>query len=339
MIDTAKVKITIDKEFSALIPAMAAHEREQLEKNLVADGGCREPITLWDFNGKLILLDGHNRYEICKRRGLGHSFKRKKFFDRNAARNWVIENALGRRNITDEQRRYLLGKLWQETAKSDGGRPKTTATVAEVLEAPVTAETIAAEHGVSERTVHNAAEFAKTIDTIGEKSPELKAAILSGEVQASSSDLEAIAEAPKRKVESVAKKVAAGDKKAVKDAAAAEVKSQEEKPATDPNGLEIPKRLQPIFEAQPKFRSIVQQLGRIQSEIDELRKTEAGAFLNEAFERIKTDIGNAQREVKFATPHQICPYCKGKGCKRTGSAKTPCRENGWTVKGVKGAGE
>ncbi len=219
MIEAAtKVKITIDKEFSALIPAMASHEREQLEKNLVADGGCRDPIVLWDFNDKLILLDGHNRYEICKRRGLGHTFKKKRFFDRNAARNWVIENQLGRRNITDEQRRYLLGKLWQETSKSDGGRPKTTATVAEVSEAPVTAEAIAAAHGVSERTVHNAAEFAETVDAIGDKSPELKAAILSGEVQASAADLEAIAEAPKRKVESVAKKVAAGNAKAVKEA-------------------------------------------------------------------------------------------------------------------------
>lgn len=219
MIDTAtKVKITIDKEFSALIPAMAAHEREQLEKNLVAERGARDPIIVWEFNEKLILLDGHNRYEVCRKHGLGYPVKRKKFFDRNAARNWVIENQLGRRNITDEQRRYLLGKLWQETSKSDGGRPKTSATVAVVSEAPVTAETIAAAHGVSERTVHNAAEFAETVDAIGDKSPELKAAILSGEVQASAADLEAIAEAPKRKVESVAKKVAAGNAKAVKEA-------------------------------------------------------------------------------------------------------------------------
>jgi hypothetical protein len=112
-----------------------------------------------------------------------------------------------------------------------------------------------------------------------------------------------------------------------------------EKVINDPNGVPIPKKLREVFDAQPEFRSIVQQLGKTLGSIDELRKTPAGVILAERFERIRADIHNAQRELKFSMPHAVCPYCKGAGCKRTGADKTPCRETGWAVKGMTGAGE
>lgn len=111
------------------------------------------------------------------------------------------------------------------------------------------------------------------------------------------------------------------------------------KELNDPNGVPIPKKFFPVFDAQSEFRGIVQQLGKVKSAIDELRKTPAGVFLAERFERIKVDLNNAQREVKFSMPHCVCPYCKGKGCTRTGADKTPCRQTGWTIKGVKGTDE
>ena len=120
-----------------------------------------------------------------------------------------------------------------------------------------------------------------------------------------------------------------------------------EKPADPPaddtpdpeEPAKVPKKFAAVFEDQAEFRSIVQQLGKTLSSIEELAAKPSGVFLNEAFERIKAEIGNAQREVKFAMPHQVCPYCKGAGCKPTGASKSPCRQTGWTVKGVKGPGE
>lgn len=52
--------IQIDAAFKAQIPPLSVEEREQLEANIAAHG-CRDPLTVW--NG--VLLDGHNRYEIC----------------------------------------------------------------------------------------------------------------------------------------------------------------------------------------------------------------------------------------------------------------------------------
>jgi hypothetical protein len=82
--------------------------------------------------------------------------------------------------------------------------------------------------------VVNDGKFAETLDAIGEKAPELKRAILAGEVKASTAQLEAIAEEPKRTVKIVAKKVAAGDKKAVK-------KAVEREPGDDTQAIDAEK--------------------------------------------------------------------------------------------------
>jgi len=55
-------RIIIDEEFKGLCPPLSTKERDQLENNIIAEG-CREPIILWQG----IIIDGHNRYEICTR--------------------------------------------------------------------------------------------------------------------------------------------------------------------------------------------------------------------------------------------------------------------------------
>jgi hypothetical protein len=57
----------IDPEFKKLIPALSAEEYMQLETNINEDG-CRDPLTVWQEEN--LLLDGHNRFEICKRYGM-----------------------------------------------------------------------------------------------------------------------------------------------------------------------------------------------------------------------------------------------------------------------------
>ena len=98
----------------------------------------------------------------------------------------------------------------------------------------------------------------------------------------------------------------------------------------------VPIKFMDVFGQQHNFRSLVKKLGENLAAIEHLRNTTAGTFLAERFEAIKTDIGNAQRALKFSMPHDVCGYCQGKGCKRTGSDKTPCREGGWVAKGMKG---
>lgn len=89
------MEITIDPEFKALIPPLAADELRQLEENILRDG-CRDPLVVW--NG--ILIDGHNRHEICTRNGLPFETVQVQFESRTHARIWMRHNQAGRRNLT-----------------------------------------------------------------------------------------------------------------------------------------------------------------------------------------------------------------------------------------------
>lgn len=105
--------LKIDPEFAALIPPLAPEEREQLERNILADG-CRDPLTVWDG----VIVDGHNRYEICTGHGLDFVVKPQLLTDRAAALLWIEENQIGRRNITDDQRTAIAESIRERRSKA-----------------------------------------------------------------------------------------------------------------------------------------------------------------------------------------------------------------------------
>jgi len=145
----------IDPEFKALIPPLLPEEREQLEHNIAERRKCYDPIILWEG----IIIDGHNRYEICMKQGIEFGIEEIRLPDREAAKVWIIENQLGKRNLTDVARMdmaLLKEEMLREKAKknlSDGGRkggskPLPLSSKPE-LETVHVQETIATEAGVS----------------------------------------------------------------------------------------------------------------------------------------------------------------------------------------------
>ena len=92
--------LEIDPEFKTLIWPLRKEEYLQLEVNLTIDG-CREPIITWNN----IIIDGHNRYEICNRLHIPYAVREMPFENRERAIVWICSNQLGRRNITEETRR------------------------------------------------------------------------------------------------------------------------------------------------------------------------------------------------------------------------------------------
>jgi hypothetical protein len=103
---------------------------------------------------------------------------------------------------------------------------------------------------------------------------------------------------------------------------------------------DIPPKLLPAFDEAKAFTSLIRQCGEMRTELDRLAESPAGVFLAEAMTRLVADLVNLQRGIKFAKPHGVCPYCKGKGCKPEGPGlKAPCRGTGWVVRGVKGDGQ
>lgn len=159
--------IKIDREFQNLIPALSQEERQQLEANIIEHGGARDPLVVWQQEDAAdILLDGHNRYEICERLGLPYEVEHLDFDDRDEAADWIDRNQLGRRNLSKQDYKLLLGRRYNRAKKAQGGRSDREFGEEKVT-APKTAEKLAKEHGVTEKTVRNAGKFQEAAAKLG----------------------------------------------------------------------------------------------------------------------------------------------------------------------------
>lgn len=111
-------ELVIDEEFKTLIPALRMDEIVELESSIIQDG-CRDPLTVWGN----IIIDGHNRFDICQRRGIEFATVSKNFADRVDAMIWIRRNQLARRNLTDDQRSINAERLRQlESQKAKAER-------------------------------------------------------------------------------------------------------------------------------------------------------------------------------------------------------------------------
>lgn len=93
------MNLSINPEFKNLIPALDKNEYDQLEESILSEG-CRESIVAWNNT----IVDGHNRYEICTNHQIDFNVIHKEFESESHAKLWMIDNQLGRRNLTDFMR-------------------------------------------------------------------------------------------------------------------------------------------------------------------------------------------------------------------------------------------
>jgi len=97
-----------------------------------------------------------------------------------------IAAALGRRNLSEDQKSYLRGKRYQSEKKKVGAQPdnqnKNKGTAVVPLK---TSESLATEYNVHPNTIKNDAKYADAVDTIAKSAgKQYKDAILSGELGA-----------------------------------------------------------------------------------------------------------------------------------------------------------
>jgi len=106
--------IFVDPEFKSLLDPLTPAEIGTLEQNLISERRALDPIVVWKETR--IVLDGHNRIEICATRGIKYSLVFKSFPDtpegRTKALEWVIEHQMGRRNLSEEAKKRL--KEWRQ---------------------------------------------------------------------------------------------------------------------------------------------------------------------------------------------------------------------------------
>ena len=189
--------LAIGSEFASKIPPLREEELKQLEENILADGVIINPLIVW--NG--VIVDGHNRYRILQQHPeIQFTTYEKAFSDRYEAIAWICKNQLGRRNLTPEQRKYLIGKQYEAEKQSNGGDRKSSMKKSvgqndQLIERKHTRRRIADENNVNESFVRRAESFANGVDAAEAVEPGIKQSILSGTLKVTNQDVSAIAKA------------------------------------------------------------------------------------------------------------------------------------------------
>jgi hypothetical protein len=97
------MNIVINEELQKYIDPLTPNEYAALERSLLAEG-CRDALVLWGE----VLIDGHNRYEICSKYDLPFkTVQNDSFKSLEDVLLWMIDNQLGRRSVSDFQRGML----------------------------------------------------------------------------------------------------------------------------------------------------------------------------------------------------------------------------------------
>lgn len=108
----------IDTELNDVLPALSDEDYKALEESLLTDGFKGAPIMVWGD----IIVDGHNRYEICRKHDIPFEIKEVDFESKEEAMCWMIRQQIGRRNLMPLQRIKVVEKyrpLYRKLAKEN----------------------------------------------------------------------------------------------------------------------------------------------------------------------------------------------------------------------------
>jgi len=213
---TTMPKLKVNPDIQQFLDGPRDEENEVLEKSIVTQG-VRDDIIVWDKDDTIV--DGHNRWTICLKHNIVPPVRRLSFVDEEAIKDWILENQLGRRNLTPNRFLDYLGTLYN---RQKGG----------VKSEKELVEKLAKKAGVSEKTVRRSGEFADGVNALDKVLGKLeKNAALTGKSELTKEEIREVGKAKtpaavKRTVE-IVKERAAVKKKAkakVKSTAKAKIK-------------------------------------------------------------------------------------------------------------------
>ncbi len=208
------INLKIDPEFQSQIPPLTDDEFKQLEENILKEGKLISPLIVWNNT----LVDGHNRYAILQKHPeIYFSTMPLPFESREEVLAWICKNQLGRRNLTPEQKKFLIGKQYSVEHRKPGGNGNNqyTVTVEEPVQEelcqidtipPTSAEAstrkqIAERNNVSESYVVRSEKFMRGVQIMDQMIPGMQEKILSGQFKVRDADMHRLARAnfPNRK--------------------------------------------------------------------------------------------------------------------------------------------
>ena len=116
---------------------------------------------------------------------------------------WICKYQLGRRNLSPERKKFLLGKEYESTKLAVGAPLGSKHGIRKcgqndhIFTESRTCQRIASEHGVGEKTVRRAEKYSQGIDAAEEAVPGAQEEILTGRIKATDAQIAALPAIPK----------------------------------------------------------------------------------------------------------------------------------------------
>lgn len=121
-------KIQIDEELEDLLPRLSEDDSNSLTQSLIENGFDQKfgRIKVWfpeNNDGTGYIVDGHNRYKICRKNDIelsDYCFEPVYFDSKEEVVKWMLENQLARRNLQTIQRIAIAEKyrpIYEKQAK------------------------------------------------------------------------------------------------------------------------------------------------------------------------------------------------------------------------------
>lgn len=275
--------IVVNEELKAYIDPLTPDEYEALERSLLAEG-CRDALVLWGDT----LVDGHNRYGICRKHDIPFkTVQNERFQSLDDVHLWMIEQHLGRRSVSDFQRGVLALRKREILAER---RARAAAAAAEGGEAApdVPFDTEGAQPAPSKPARPAATETRKEIarearissNQVGmiekirkEAAPEVVAAVKSGTLSISAAA--AVASLPEEEQKAAA---SAGD--AELKEAAKRVRESKRKPREKPTD-EVKALREQVAELEAENRNLRREIDALRARLGDATPEDADEALAE----------------------------------------------------------
>ncbi|MCU0470689.1 MAG: hypothetical protein MUF58_19040 [Arcicella sp.] len=195
-VERVKNSIEIITELQEFIRPLTKEQYTQLEQNIIQHG-CQDALVLWETTeyelGRgenetpvYILVDGHNRYAICKANKIDFKITLKVFVSIDDVKDYMIDLQIGRRNLSLEEESYYRGLKYNAQKRNRGIILQASADEEPVINV---AENLALTYNVSSRTIKNDGKFA---DGMSKLSKSLREEILQGVSKISRKDIQSL---------------------------------------------------------------------------------------------------------------------------------------------------
>jgi len=180
--------LAVIDRFKHLVVQISENEQQKLEKSILTLG-CKKPIIAWEG----VVVDGHNRYEICQKYSIPFAKQDIDFKSMEEAEDWICARQLEKPYITDEYRKYYYGKRMilgrvLDKVKHAGNNGYTDVTERKAHYS-VTASRLEKEYNICARTITEYGYYAKAIDILKEHEFDLVKKVLSGEIKVTQTNI------------------------------------------------------------------------------------------------------------------------------------------------------